>query len=159
GRWVVKDPNGDVLLEEKAPAGDWGVVAGTFPLDRLAQSGSWHVAWVSADASDDVAFTVEPFTLPRFRVETTTSKPFYMPGDAPVVRGAVSDSAGAPVASPKLTIEWFVTGAWPPPPEWKTKLVTHVVTGANGRYELAVPSVPKDLQGKVTMTAQIGAVD
>ena len=159
GRWLVKDPQGDVLLEEKAPAADWGVVAGTFPLDRLAQSGQWHVSWVSADASDDVAFAVQPFTLPRFRVETEASKPFYLPGDAPRIRGSVLYSSGAPVANAKLTIEWYVTGAWPPPPDWKTKLTTRAVTGGNGRFELAVPPVPKDLQGKVTMTAQIGAVD
>jgi hypothetical protein len=38
GRWIVKNPDGDVLLEEKAPAGDWGVVAGSFPLDKGSRS-------------------------------------------------------------------------------------------------------------------------
>ena len=33
GKWVIKDPDNEVLLEEVAPAGDWGVVSGTFPLD------------------------------------------------------------------------------------------------------------------------------
>ncbi|HEX8113182.1 MAG TPA: MG2 domain-containing protein, partial [Kofleriaceae bacterium] len=37
GSWVVTDPGGEVLLEEAAPAGDWGVVAGSFPLDRAAR--------------------------------------------------------------------------------------------------------------------------
>src|SRR5688572_2722449 len=43
GRWVVTDPEGEVLLEESSPAGEWGVVAGTFPLDKGATTGTWHV--------------------------------------------------------------------------------------------------------------------
>ena len=44
---------GEVLLEEKAPAGEWGVVAGSFPLDKGAAIGTWKVAWVSGDARDE----------------------------------------------------------------------------------------------------------
>jgi hypothetical protein len=41
GLWVIRDPAGDVVLEEKAPAGPWGVVAGSFPIDKDAVTGSW----------------------------------------------------------------------------------------------------------------------
>ena len=44
----MSDPTGEVLLEEKAPAGEWGVVAGSFPLDKGAPTGRWTVAWQSA---------------------------------------------------------------------------------------------------------------
>jgi hypothetical protein len=65
GTWVIRDPGNEVLLEEAAPAGEWGVVSGSFPLDKAAASGEWKVAWRSGAATDEVAFTVEPFTLPR----------------------------------------------------------------------------------------------
>ena len=160
GRWMIKDPSGEVLLEEKAPATDWGVVAGTFPLDKLAQTGSWKVAWVSADAVDEVPFSVEPFKLPRFRVEAVPDKPFYGSGDKPTIRGAVVYSSGAPVANAKLDIAWTVNGNWPPPLEWEDKLLPKVATsGANGRFELALPQIPTDLQGRATMVAAISAVD
>ncbi|MBA3453628.1 MAG: hypothetical protein H0T42_11100 [Deltaproteobacteria bacterium] len=160
GRWMVKDPNGEVLLEEKAPATDWGVVAGTFPLDKLAQTGSWTVAWVSANAVDEVPFTVEPFKLPRFRVDATPDKPFYGTGDKPTIRGAVVYSSGAPVANAKIEIAWSVSGNWPPPLEWEDKLFPKVAkTGANGRFELALPQIPTDLQGRATISAAISAVD
>ncbi len=97
GKWIVTAPDGTVMLEDKAPAGDWGVVAGSFPLDRGAAIGTWDVAWVSGDARDDIAVTVQPFTLPRFRVEVGADKPFYQAGDAPTLRGAVVYSSGAPV--------------------------------------------------------------
>ncbi len=160
GTWILKDPTGEVLLEEKAPAGDWGVVAGSFPLDKGAATGRWTIAWQSAEATDEVGFTVEPFTLPRFRVEATASKPFYRAGDTPNIKGAVIYSSGAPVANAAIDITWTIDGAWPPPREWTDKLLPKkAVTGANGRFELALPKIPDDLQGQVTMAARLSAVD
>ncbi len=160
GKWQIKDPSGEVMLEEKAPAGEWGVVAGSFPLDKGAPTGAWRVAWVSNDAIDEVPFTVEPFTLPRFRVEAATEKPFYQVGETPALKGAVTYSSGAPVIGAKLDIQWQVSGAWPPPLDWQEKLLPkHAVTTANGRFELAMPKIPEDLQGKTTLTARISAVD
>lgn len=160
GRWVVKDPDGEVLLEEQAPAGPWGVVAGTFPLDQGAARGTWRVAWISADATDEVAFDVQPFTLPRFRVEAAADAPFYRPHGRPVIRGAVTYSSGAPVANADLAITWDVAGEWPPPTEWLTTALPKTAkAGANGRFELALPEVPVDLQGQATVTARIAAVD
>ncbi|HWU87045.1 MAG TPA: MG2 domain-containing protein, partial [Kofleriaceae bacterium] len=160
GVWVITDPNHDVMLEEKAPAGDWGVVEGSFPLDRGAPVGAWKVEWRSGDASDAVAFTVQPFTLPRFRVEATADKAYYRPNEAPAIRGAVLYSSGAPVPKAALDIQWDIQGAWPPPLEWKDRLLPRkAVTGTDGRFELALPKVPADLQGQVTLAAQISAVD
>jgi hypothetical protein len=160
GRWVVTDPGGEVLLEESAPAGDWGVVAGSFPLDRAARSGAWKVAWRSADAGDEVAFTVEPFTLPRFRVDATADRPFYRPGERPIVHGAVLYSSGAPVAAAAVEVSWQVAGDWPPPADWQDHLLPRrAQASASGRFDLALPPVPDDLQGRVTLTAQISAVD
>lgn len=160
GTWVVKDPSGETMLEEKAPAADWGVIAGSFPLDKGAPTGSWSVAWVSADAQETQPFTVEPFTLPRFRIDAQPSKPYYLAGDTPAIRGAVVYSSGAPVPKAALDIEWNVVGAWPPPLDWQqTKLPTKLQTAANGRFELVLPTIPADLQGRVTLVANIGAVD
>ncbi len=160
GMWVVKDATGEVLLEEKAPAADWGVVAGTFPLDKGAPTGTWSVTWQSAEAHDTTTFTVEPFTLPRFRVDAAPPRPFYRPGETPAIRGAVVYSSGAPVARAALEIQWEVEGDWPPPREWEEKLLPkQAVTGANGRFELTLPQVPADLQGRSTLVANIAAVD
>lgn len=160
GRWIVKDPDGEVLLEESSPAGEWGVVAGTFPLDKGAATGTWRVAWTSADATDEIPFTVEPFTLPRFRVEAAASKPYYRPLETPVVRGSVVYSSGAPVAGADLAIEWDIDGDWPPPTSWlETQLPKIAKVAPNGRFELKLPEIPRDLQGQVTMTANISAVD
>jgi hypothetical protein len=160
GRWVVTDPSGEIMLDEKAGAGDWGVVAGTFPLDPGASTGQWRVAWVSHEARDEVAFTVEPFTLPRFRVEASADRPHYGVGASPIVKGAVLYSSGAPVAGAKLDIQWHVAGSWPPPTDWlASKLPKQAIAKPNGRFELALPEIPDDLQGKATLIARISAID
>ncbi len=160
GRWIVTDPDGEVLLEEKAPAGPWGVVAGTFPLDKGAATGDWRVAWVSADTRDEVSFRVAPFTLPRFRVEAAADKPYYRPRDVPVIRGSVVYSSGAPVAGADLAITWDASGDWPPPTAWLERVLPRTSkAGANGRFELKLPEIPLDLQGQATLYARVAAID
>jgi hypothetical protein len=160
GSWVVTDPSGEVVLEERAPAGAWGVVAGSLPLDRGAATGAWSVAWRSADATDAAEFTVQAFTLPRFRVEAAPDRAYYRPGDTPVVRGAVIYASGAPVAGAEVDVRWSVEGAWPPPREWQERaLPRRATTGASGRFELALPQIPADLQGTAALVAQVAAVD
>lgn len=183
GTWLVTSPDHEVVLEEAAPSGPWGVVAGSFPLDRAAASGTWTIAWRSAGATDEVQVAVQPFTLPRFRVDALADRGFYRPGDHPVVKGAVIYSSGAPVAGARLEVTWRVepvappsggpgrgsspgggvpagATAWAPPTAWLAgALPTRGEAGANGRFALALPEVPADLQGRVALIAQIAAID
>jgi hypothetical protein len=161
GRWIVQDPSGEVVLEERSPAGDFGVASGSFPLDQGAPTGDWRVRWVSGAAEQAAQFRVEPFTLPRFRVEASAPKPYYRSGDRPVLRGRVVYSSGAPVAKAQVDLAWSSAGAWPPPTSWIQGggLPAKAETDANGGFELRLPLVPGDLRGRVTLSANIGATD
>ncbi len=159
GRWTMVDPTGETLLEEKASAGSWGVVAGDFPLDAGAATGTWRLRWTSGNDHGERSFEVEPFQLPRFSVEATSEKPFYTANERPVLRGSVTYSSGAPVAQATVDLSWSF-GAWPPPTSWlEGELPERVTTGKNGRFELRLPRVPSDLRGRVTMAASISATD
>lgn len=160
GAWVVTSPDGEVLLEEKTAATQWGVVAGSFPLDRGAASGTWHVAFKSGAASDEVGIAVKPFTLPRFRVEAHADKPFYSVGDTPRLAGSVVYASGAPVANAQLDVTWTASGDWPPPTDWlDTVLPKHATALPTGRFALDLPKIPADLVGKATLAAHLSAVD
>jgi hypothetical protein len=159
GRWTVIDPRGEVVLEEKAPTGDWGVVAGDLPLDGDAPSGGWTVRWSSGENQGERQVVVEPFRLPRFRVELSGSKPFYRAGDRPVVRGAVIYASGAPVADASLELRWDF-GRWPPPTDWlEGALPEKARTDAAGRFELSLPPVPADIRGQVPVSLRVDATD
>ncbi len=164
GTWTVLDPSGLVVLEEKAPSGDWGVVAGSFPLDTGAPSGDWTVRWTSGAETGQAVFRVEPFTLPRFRVEARADRDAWFAGDQPVLRGRVVYSSGAPVSNAGLEIDWRVDGAWPPPTRWtqagaEGALPVRAQTDRDGAFVLNLPVVPADLQGQARLVARITATD
>ena len=161
GTWRVQDPQGTVLLEERAPTGPWGVVSGTFPLDRGAMSGEWTVTWDSGGQSQSKSFSVRPFTLPRFRVEAEALKPYYRRGERPVLKGSVTYSSGAPVANAKVELRWSVGGGWPAPTSWVdgAALPKSATTAGNGTFTAELPAVPEDLQGQATLQVNLAAVD
>lgn len=161
GTWRVKNPDGEELLEERAASGAWGVVSGSFPLDRGAKSGTWTVTWTSGQTVEARTFTVKPFTLPRFRVEASAVKPFYGRGERPVLKGSVTYSSGAPVVNAKVELNWNIDGAWPAPTSWVdgTALPKLATTNASGTFVAELPAVPADLQGKSTLSASLAAVD
>ncbi len=161
GRWLVTDPDGELLLEEKAPSGPWGVVTGSFPLDKGARSGTWTVTWASGGDVATRTFTVKPFTLPRFRLEASTDKPFYQRGERPVLKGSVKYASGAPVANAKVELRWRVQGAWPPPTSWVSgdALPRLTTTSANGGFTVELPAIPMDLVGQATLAAALAAID
>jgi len=161
GSWIVSNPSGEVVLEEKAPAQEWGVVAGDFPLADDADEGTWTVAWRSGEDESSTSFRVEPFVLPRFRVDSKADKNYYQTGDRPTLSGAVVYSSGAPVSDAVLEISWSVSGAWPPPSDWITGdgLPKNAKSGPDGRFTLELPDVPSDLRGQCTLRAYISAVD
>ncbi|MBE4747111.1 hypothetical protein G4177_02845 [Corallococcus sp. ZKHCc1 1396] len=160
GTWLVKDPTGEVVLEERAPAGPWGVVAGDLPLDRGAPTGDWTVAWTSGGASGEARFTVEPFTLPRLRLEARSPRPFWRANETPEVTGEVAYASGAPLADTDVALEWSHAGAWPPPTEWlKGELPKKARTDAAGRFRVTLPRVPADLRGQSTLSARVEARD
>ncbi|MCK5797342.1 MAG: hypothetical protein KAI47_09175, partial [Deltaproteobacteria bacterium] len=160
GTWVVKDPAGTTVLEERAPAGPWGVVSGDFLLDAEAKTGRWTITWRSGATEGHTSVKVEPFTLPRFRVSATPGKTFYQRNQIPHVAGAVIYSSGAPVQGAKVNLTWSAQGAWPPPSDWlKKTLPRHATTDATGHFALTLPKIPADLQGQVTLNARIAAID
>jgi hypothetical protein len=161
GVWRVTDPSGEVLLEEKAPSGAWGVVSGSFPLDRGAESGTWTVTWASGGQAESRTFEVRPFTLPRFRVEAAPDKPFYRRGERPRLKGSVTYSSGAPVANAKLELSWRIDGEWPAPTSWTdgSGLPKAATTTTNGSFTLELPQVPQDLRGQATLAARLAALD
>lgn len=157
GRWYVLDPEGEVLLEERARAGPLGVAATTFPLDVASPTGTWTVRYRSGATTVDRPIEVREFQLPRFRVETKSERRWYGRGDVPVVTGTVRYTSGAPVPNASVSVRAAAAGDWPVPLEWTEPRT--LTTGPDGSFRFALERVPEDLQKSATLTWWLSAVD
>jgi hypothetical protein len=158
GVWKVYDPSGELLLEEKASAGAFGVVSGSFPLDAAADSGDWAVTFESGPASDRVTVAVRPFQLPRFTVSAASLQPSWRVGEVPTVKGTVRYTSGAPVARAPLRVRVGPAGGqWPAPNAWLEERTA--VTDAQGGFTVALGEVPGDLRGQATFAVSVEAID
>ncbi len=161
GTWKVRDSFGELLLEEKAKTGAFGVVSGSFPLTDDAASGAWSVAFESGAATDRVTIDIKPFQLPRFTVEAKSPRPAWRIGDSPVIEGVARYTSGAPVANASLRAVVRSDGAWPPPPAWLEPRV--LTTDAKGAFRIEVAPdggvVPADLRGQATLRFTLTATD
>lgn len=158
GTFLVKDPDGVVLLEERVPAGQYGVAASDLPLSVNAPVGEYEVGYRSGEASDWVAVRVEPFQLPRFAVELRGDRSWYAPGQAPRLEGTLRYQSGAPVRGAKLEIT--VTGespGWPLPTSWRVP--RRLVSDGDGHFVLPLEAVPDDLVGLAPASVQVVATD
>jgi hypothetical protein len=158
GKWRIVDPNGDELLVERDRASDWGVAAGSFPLDAEAAQGTWTAQWVTGDSSDTVQFEVRPFRLPRTEVEAKSSLPWFRVGDELVVEGRAKYTSGAPMGNAQVQVALQpVSGRWPMPLSWEKPAETR--TAPDGSYRVNFGMVPPDLMDHTTLSAVVSVVD
>lgn len=157
GVWTVVDPQGEVMLEEKARTGKFGVAASTFPLDAEAEPGNYTIRFTSGSATHERVVEVRMFQLPRFTVEAKSERMWWRSGDIPVVSGTARYSSGAPVANASVQVRASSSGEWPPPPDWLAERT--LATDAGGRFRIALPVVPADLNGQATVTFRFVATD
>jgi hypothetical protein len=158
GLFVVKDPDGVVLLEERVPAGQYGVAASDLPLSVNAPVGEYEVGYRSGAASDWVDVKVEPFQLPRFAVELRGDRSWYAPGQGPRVEGTLRYHSGAPVRDAR--IELRVVGpssGWPLPTSWRA--TRHLRSDGDGSFVLQLEEVPEDLQSLGRASVEVVATD
>lgn len=158
GKWRVLAPDGTEMLVERDTAGPFGVADSSFPLDDLAEVGTWRAVYESGAARDEVSFQVRPFQLPRFTVELTPSATWYGIGDELLVDGVVRYTSGAPVADAPVELRVSrASGRWPPPLAWED--VEAQRTGPDGRFRLDLGEVPGDLVDLAKLSVWAQATD
>lgn len=160
GRWILTNPEGTAVLEERGLAGAWGIAASSFPIDRQAVTGTWTLIWRSGDDSASTEFDVRPFRLPRAKVELTASQTWYRAGDALIVDGLAKLNSGAPIANGRVSATLHIAqGRWPAPVEWDTPFRT--TTDRNGGFTLNFGDVPADIleQADASVSVRVTTAD
>ncbi len=150
GRWQFFDQSGELVYEEKGATEAMGVVSTTFPLPEDAEPGLWSASFLSGELTTRRTFEVRPFRLPRFTVALTPAKSWWGKASQPTVKGVARYASGAAVRNADVRLKLWPVGDWPPPSAWLEEVVTR--TDAQGAFTYALPAIPEDLVGKVTLT-------
>jgi len=102
--FLVEDPRGNKVYRESVTASDFGVAAADFQLADLVNQGNYKLSVSIGDTGSEKTVEVRPYVLPKFGVEVSTDRSFYLPGQR--VEGQVQADYffGKPVAAGEVQI-------------------------------------------------------
>lgn len=84
----VTDPKGNKVFRKRGTASDYGMASADFELADQVNNGVYTIAAALGDCRSERSVTVKPYTLPRFRIDISTDRSFYLPGQT--IRGEVT---------------------------------------------------------------------
>jgi hypothetical protein len=100
----VEDARGNVVFRKTVPASEWGIASADFLLADAVNQGSYKVAAQIGETRSEKTVTVKWYVLPKFKVEVTTDRSFYLPGETVQGRVQAGYFFGKPVAAGRVTI-------------------------------------------------------
>jgi uncharacterized protein YfaS (alpha-2-macroglobulin family) len=112
----VSDPKGNKVFKQRTKTSAFGVAAAEFQLADEITMGSYVVrALVQPEGGEPLAtektLEIKKYVLPRFKIEVSTERPFYLPGERLKGTMKVAYFFGKPVAAGnvELKLSTFVT--------------------------------------------------
>ncbi|MBM4372044.1 MAG: hypothetical protein FJ098_10350, partial [Deltaproteobacteria bacterium] len=133
----VKDAKGNKLLKKVVPASEHGLVDAELPLADMVLLGDYQVTVSVGGHVSARKFTVDRYSLPKFKVEVSLDKSWCVPGGKISGKLAATYMFGEPVSGAKAKIE-IVALSDPP----KTLSSTLLAADDAGKLSFEVP-VPK----------------
>jgi hypothetical protein len=135
--FLVEDPKGNKVYRQSVDASEYGIASANFVLADLVNQGNYKLS-VSVEGADgeemrsERTVEVRPYVLPKFGVEVSTDRSYYLPGQH--LEGVVQADYffGKPVAGGQVQISGSV---------WDVERTVVVdlrgQTDENGRYAFA----------------------
>jgi len=128
--FLVQDPRGNKVFRQSVVASDFGVAAADFILADLVNQGNYKLSVSIGDTRSEKTVEVRPYVLPKFGVNVSTDRSFYLPGQR--VEGLVQADYffGKPVADGEVQV---VGSVW----DVERTVVVDISgqTDENGTYE------------------------
>lgn len=142
----IADGKGNTVFRDTISTSDYGVAATDFQLANEVNTGPYKISAQLGNTSSEMTVTVERYVLPKFAVNLTTEKPYYLPGE--IVRGTLSANYffGKTVSEGEVLLEGFTFDF-----ERVDVFTTQGITDAQGNYsfEFQLPEyiAGTDLEG------------
>ncbi len=102
--FLVQDPKGNKVFRKEVPVSDMGVAAADFRLADVVIQGNYKISASIGDTASEKTVEVRPYVLPKFAVNLTTERSYYLPGEH--VEGVLQAGYffGKPVAEGQVQI-------------------------------------------------------
>jgi len=78
---VIRDGKGIKLDRQALRSNEYGVAPFSLPIANEANFGVWKIEATSADGRSEIDVRVEPYVLPRFRVEADLPRMWFLPDE------------------------------------------------------------------------------
>jgi len=101
---VVEDAKGNKVFRQSVDTSEYGVASADFQLAEEVNQGQYKITAEHGDTVSEKTVTVKWYVLPKFKVDVTTDKAFYLPDQ--VVQGHVQADYffGKPVADGQVKV-------------------------------------------------------
>ena len=102
----ISDPKGNKVFKQTGKTSKYGIFSADFKLANLVNLGNYQVSvLINGETAAQKTLTVEKYVLPKFGIEFTADKGFYMPGET--VKGEIVSNYfyGKPVSQGIVHIE------------------------------------------------------
>jgi hypothetical protein len=151
----IRDPKNNIVFRKNGKASKYGIFSADFQLAGELNLGEYRVRASMGKDSRERTFMVRRLSLPRFRVELSTQKPYYLPAET--IRGQVRAEYffGKPVSGGRVGVKLYN-----PDENGGKEAMSSGRTDAHGfyRFELKLPGYssnwfPERGRGKITLEA------
>ncbi len=136
------DTKGNKIFKHRGVTNEFGVISATLAIGSQVNMGSWRIEAHAGDVTAQKSFTVDRYSLPKFKGTVQLDKPFYRPGEE--VNGTISLKYffGKPVAGGKVKVT-----AHDYQGQWVIHRVIEGETNPEGLYKFAY-RLPEKLIGQ-----------
>jgi hypothetical protein len=128
--FVVADPKGNKVFRRTETASANGIAAVDFQLANEVNTGAYKITARVGDTESEKTVTVKHYVLPKFKVEATTDKSYYRPGETVTGRVAADYFFGKPVKEGRVQIDGYTYDV-----ELHQEVSVQGITDAGGGYE------------------------
>jgi 5-hydroxyisourate hydrolase-like protein (transthyretin family) len=129
----VQDGKGNKVFREETRTNEFGIAAAEFTLARLVNMGRYTLRATVGETMQERTVTVERYALPKFAVDFTADRPFYLPGERVIGQVDARYFFGQPVAGGAVTVRASQYDV-----DWVPFAELHGTTDEAGHWDFAV---------------------
>jgi len=130
--FVIADPKGNKVFRRTGTASANGIAAVDWQLANEVNTGEYKVAATVGDTTSERTVTVKHYVLPKFKVEATTDRTYYRPGETVTGKVAAHYFFGKPVQGGEVAVNGYTYDV-----ALQQVVAVQGRTGDEGNYEFA----------------------